>query len=490
MSSSGEGPNPLRPYYVPPSVGLPSEPVSNVSANGLGSKIVPPASSKTSSLGTSARDILSDLNYTDYLTDSSPSAAEVIRSLLDQALWKYSSVLMAQPFEVAKTILQCRIAVAQDRTKAAVADDMRRRPGAYRDDQYDDPPSDDSDADEPSYFTSTAPISSSPTSSRPHHITDRAGYVLPSPSTTSSHKLDLRRPDSLLEVLSQLWQKEGAWGIWKGTNTTFIYSILLKTIESWARSMLSAVLNVPDPGLLAGAGVGGLDVIDSPYPLASLGVAVAAAGIAGVLLAPLDIVRARLILTPTTHPPRGLISSLRSLSYLMCPLELLPVTLLNSTIPTLLTSSTPLFLRSRLGVDPILTPTTYSIATFLSSSLELFLRLPLETVLRRGQISIPIDFKSASISEKVASDTVVNVGPYRGIVGTMWNIVREEGGGEEIEIVVGMDGAPAVRKGNKGCRKGQGVEGLWRGWRVGMWGLVGVWGAAALGGAGGKGGEF
>ena len=37
-------------------------------------------------------------------------------------------------------------------------------------------------------------------------------------------------------------------------------------------------------------------------------------------------------------------------------------------------------------------------------------------------------------------------------------------------------------------RKGQGIRGLWRGWRVGFWGLVGVWGAAALGGAGG--GEF
>lgn len=31
-------------------------------------------------------------------------------------------------------------------------------------------------------------------------------------------------------------------------------------------------------------------------------------------------------------------------------------------------------------------------------------------------------------------------------------------------------------------RKGQGVEGLYRGWRVGMWGLVGVWGASYIGG--------
>ena len=70
----------------------------------------------------------------------------------------------------------------------------------------------------------------------------------------------------------------------------------------------------------------------------------------------------------------------------------------------------------------------------------------------------------------------------------MWTIAKEEGGAAQ-EMVLGTDGAPAVKIGKKGRRKGQGVEGLFRGWRVGMWGLVGVWGAAALGGAGGK-GEF
>lgn len=55
-------------------------------------------------------------------------------------------------------------------------------------------------------------------------------------------------------------------------------------------------MNVPDPGLLLGldaTGVGGIDVVDSPSPLLSLGVAVAASGIAGILLMPLDLVRIR-----------------------------------------------------------------------------------------------------------------------------------------------------------------------------------------------------
>lgn len=78
--------------------------------------------------------------------------------------------------------------------------------------------------------------------------------------------------------------------MWKGSNATFIYSVLLKTVETWSRSLIAAVVNVPDSGMIASLGLNG-DVADSPYPWASLGVAVAAAAIAGLLLAPLDIVR-------------------------------------------------------------------------------------------------------------------------------------------------------------------------------------------------------
>ena len=81
-------------------------------------------------------------------------------------------------------------------------------------------------------------------------------------------------------------------------------------------------------------------------------------------------------------------------------------------------------------------------------------------------------------------EPLVQVGEYNGVFGTMWSIAREEGTREE---VVG-----AKKKGRQGKfsrRNGQGVEGLWRGWRVGMWGLVGVWGSGLLSGST-NGGEF
>ena len=144
MSVPREGPNPLRPYYIPPSVGLPTEPTSHAShasaAHSIGGKHVSSAAAAKATFGSSARDILSDLDYTDYLSDSSPSAMDILKRLVDQALWKYTSVLLAQPFEVAKTVLQVQVASAghDGSVHGAAAEDMRRRPGRYRYDTYDE----------------------------------------------------------------------------------------------------------------------------------------------------------------------------------------------------------------------------------------------------------------------------------------------------------------------------------------------------------------
>lgn len=72
---------------------------------------------------------------------------------------------------------------------------------------------------------------------------------------------------------------------WAGQNSSFVYSVLLRTLESWTGSFLSAVLSLPDPGLT--------DIADSTYPLLSLGVGVAASAITAMILSPLDIVRTR-----------------------------------------------------------------------------------------------------------------------------------------------------------------------------------------------------
>lgn len=92
--ASRDGINPLRPYYIPQS--------------GLSPSSAPPEVSNPSSaqvFGSTARDLIPDLDYADYL-DASPSVSDWVRDALNSSLKRYSQVLTAQPFDVAKTILQ------------------------------------------------------------------------------------------------------------------------------------------------------------------------------------------------------------------------------------------------------------------------------------------------------------------------------------------------------------------------------------------------
>jgi mitochondrial fusion and transport protein UGO1 len=123
--------------------------------------------------------------------------------------------------------------------------------------------------------------------------------VSPPPQSPRSNKkpnapeqsLSIGQSHSIVGVISSLWQKDGPWGVWKGSNATFLYTILQSLLENWGRSFLSAILNVPDLGVKED--IDRLVDIASPYPWASLFVAGAAAVASGVLLAPLDLVRTR-----------------------------------------------------------------------------------------------------------------------------------------------------------------------------------------------------
>jgi fusion and transport protein UGO1 len=301
--------------------------------------------------------------------------------------------------------------------------------------------------------------------------------------------LNIRRSDSVTGVISALWTKEGAWGVWKGSNATFLYTVLQSLLENWSRSFLSAVLNVPDLGVKDD--IDRLVDIASPYPWASLFVAASAAVATGVLLAPLDLVRTRLILTPTSRGQRRTLSVLRSLPSYICSSSLLIPTMLHSLIHPILTLSTPLVLRTRFMLDSQVSPMTFSVAKFCASSAAIFVKLPLETVLRRGQMGVLSGKEYLRVlgGKEQKLDAIVPVGRYEGAFGTMVHIAKEEGHREII-------GKPAqVQKGKGKSKpsgptylKGQGVEGLWRGWKVSWWGLVGLWMAGTL--SNGGEGEF
>lgn len=105
MSSNTEGVNPLRPYYIPPTIG--EAPTDVRPSGGPNSFSRGNATTAGSGYASKARDMFQDLDY-NYLNESQPSMVQSAKELLDELLWKYTSVLMAQPFEVAKMILQTR----------------------------------------------------------------------------------------------------------------------------------------------------------------------------------------------------------------------------------------------------------------------------------------------------------------------------------------------------------------------------------------------
>lgn len=104
MQTSRDAPNPLRPYYLPPSIGRPSDP-TEASTNATRG-----ASAGLSSRSRDFKDLFSDIDYGDYLPGSSPSVANITKRIVDQAIWNYTSVFLSQPFEVAKVVLQCHMA--------------------------------------------------------------------------------------------------------------------------------------------------------------------------------------------------------------------------------------------------------------------------------------------------------------------------------------------------------------------------------------------
>jgi mitochondrial fusion and transport protein UGO1 len=470
-------PNPLRPYYVPPSIGTDSLPNAT------------PNASKPSSQGTGFT--FPDIDYSDYIPEASPSLTGTVKSYIDQAFWKYTTVVLGQPFEVAKLILQAR--VAQDEKED---DKLRRRQSYQNKDQgdtngfgdYDDQHSSD---DEPNYFTSSAPHEHSSGRSPVRGRRGRPPREYTSPRAPERHqhpdgRIHLKNPHSLLETLSALSSSGGALAMWRATNSTFVYNILMRTLETFLKGFLAAVFGVAENDILSGAAGGAvpdISILTSTSPAATILISTAAATLSSLVLAPIDAARTRLVLTPSNQGPRTLLGTLQTLPtpYLI-PAHLFPITFLTSTIPTLISTSTPVVLKSYLGLDPAMNPASWSIATFVGSAMDLSIKFPLETVLRRAQIATwtsPAFSPPTTASKHKAITTIVPVPQsYRGILPTIWSITRDEGYSEsqKDKTAALMGKAPRRR------RKGQGIEGLYRGWRVGFWGLIGVWGTSFVGG--------
>lgn len=212
------------------------------------------------------------------------------------------------------------------------------------------------------------------------------------------------------------------------------------------------------------------------------------------------------MITSTARGGRRTLSAIRNLpSYICHPLLVVP-TILHSLVHPILTLSAPLVLRSHFHIDRETAPVTFSLAKICSSAVALFIKLPLETVLRRGQVAVlstpehlaALEPATPAAGKRLGGEqleTIVPVGGYSGVFSTMYSIVYEEGS-HVVKPAPSTAAAKraAARRGKPATvseavyTRGQGLDGLWRGWKVSAWGLVGLWSTALL--AGGGDGEF
>lgn len=132
-------PNPLRPYYKPPSIGIhPDLPAGNStspspnsgSTHGLGAR-----NGSAAAYASSARDMFSELDYSDYLSDTSPSSLESVHRQINEWTSRYFATLLSQPFDVAKTILQVKSQAALEGGVAGGSEDGRSRT-SFRDEVF------------------------------------------------------------------------------------------------------------------------------------------------------------------------------------------------------------------------------------------------------------------------------------------------------------------------------------------------------------------
>lgn len=282
------------------------------------------------------------------------------------------------------------------------------------------------------------------------------------------------------DIIAAIHGRDGLRGIWRAVNTSFIIDAFQVTIEAWLSGFYSSLSGVPDPHFL--------DVAYSPTPGASLLTAVAAATTTAVILAPLSIIRTRLVTTTLATDPRSVRTSIGRLESWTCPLEVLFPTVLYASVTSLVRKSAGYVIHIVFGVDKIVSPVVHGLLTLAGTMLEVGVKLPLETMVRRAHMLYLMGSKTIGVTESTGGmteagegsetprdseatrskkrskrrdsgklqvhpeDLIVKPVAYNGVFSTVWSVVS----GQEA------------------------VATLYRGWRVSVLGVLSEWGVEAL----------
>lgn len=342
-----------------------------------------------------------DLEFLEYLDFG--NLQETLKDLVWNFVKNYCKAIFSQPLDIARLILQVGYFDFSD-TPEKKSPSKKKVFAPVTD-------SDLSDEDEIDFFQSN-------TSSQP---------IQPKPKPSSASKSPIEKPNykvqpvsqHTLDVINAVCTNDCALAMLRGINASFIYSTLSHTIKAWITGFASPFLNIPDPFFL--------DLTHSTEPAKSLWLSVIACVLTGLILMPLDLIKVRLMLTPirkrqpeavdsndqsssqeiatsaaSTINLRSIRDSLRHYPtsvLLRPPTGITLLTILHQFSTTVFRKSAPYLLFVRYNIDAYLSPTLFTIVNLMLSITEIFIKLPVENLLRKEQVRFLLKPKSREEDE-------------------------------------------------------------------------------------------
>lgn len=280
---------------------------------------------------------------------------------------------------------------------------------------------------------------------------------LPLPQPKSRPKSNKIQPVSrhTVDIMGAVAARDGPFALFRGVNASFIHYTLSHTIEAWITGFLSPFLGIPDPFFL--------DLTHLPEPAKLLWLSVTACVLAGVVLAPLDLIKVRLMLTPLKPPQpletgrtvnvRSVRDSIRNYPPALLvqpPPTITLLTLLHQCATTIFRKSAPYLLFVRFNIDAYQLPYWYTSFNLAMLITELFIKLPVENLLRKEQVRFLL--KPKTLQED----------PHR--------VVTIDDPDEN--LIVNFNGHHTQGTLYEQLR----LYGLFNGWRVGVLNVIGFWG--------------
>ncbi|KAI9311010.1 mitochondrial carrier domain-containing protein [Dichotomocladium elegans] len=323
--------------------------------------------------------------------------------------FKYFRTMCTSPFEVGTTLLQVQY-TPHESIEVFGFRDPQSLSGSSMSALYETGAPSSSDDDEDGFFSGSAQQRQTDVSSI--HSCSRRTRTIPVMN------------GGVLDILSRIVRQptEGWRSLFKGQRATWIHGLLWDLLQPALEGLLNDFFGLYDDTIP-------LTHLDRIVP--NLSTLVASHIVVGLLLAPLETIRTRLIVqssAPHVAKYKGIYHAFKTICREEGGIRSLYVSSLTPTIlyytaRPLISSSIPIVIDRTLGISAPDSPVLYSAAEFSLRTLGLLITLPLETIRKR------IQCQARAKDNRIIFETAVVVRPvpYKGFFDALYKIMKEEG---------------------------------------------------------------